>query len=118
MKPEEVKTLFKETIEEMKLEGITLRLVPMKRKIASFSFRTKTLRLNRWVIETLDPEIVKYIILHELVHFKLNDVNHGKEFLEEFGKFYTAEDTKRIETKLIRKLISTRILKTTISSNL
>ncbi|ADC66325.1 conserved hypothetical protein [Ferroglobus placidus DSM 10642] len=85
MERKEVIKLFKEIVKELGLEGIRIRIVPMKRKIASFSFKTKTLRVNRRVTELLDYELVRYIILHELVHFKINDANHGKRFLKNLG---------------------------------
>lgn len=113
MERKEVIKLFREIVKELGLEGVIIRLVPMKRKIASFSFKTKILKVNRRVIEFLDYELVRYIILHELIHFKINDVNHGKRFFEEFGKYYTEKDARIIEIKLIQKLISARILEIT-----
>jgi len=101
----EVKTLFKEIVEDMGLSGIKISLVPMKRKIASFSFRTKTLRLNSRLIGILEQELVRHIIIHELVHFKSNDVNHGRAFYEELQKYYTKEDSKILEEKLVQKLV-------------
>ncbi len=106
MERKEVIRLFRDIVEELNLEKIQIRLVPMKKKIASFSFKTKTLRLNREVVKVLDYELVRYIILHELVHLKINDVNHGKTFFEEFGKYYTETDSKILEIKLIQQLIS------------
>lgn len=108
MERKEVIKLFRELVKELGLDGVKIRLVPMKRKIASFSFKTKILRVNRKIVEVLDYELVRYIILHELIHFKIKDVNHGKRFFEEFGKYYTG-DVRMLEIKLIQKLISSQI---------
>jgi hypothetical protein len=53
----EPRKILKEVMQELELNGkITLRRVPMKRKIASFSFRANTLRLNRNLLEFLSEE--------------------------------------------------------------
>ncbi|RLG16081.1 hypothetical protein DRN63_04615, partial [Nanoarchaeota archaeon] len=47
------------------VDSVRLRLVPMKRKIASVSLRTNTIRLNKSLIHFLDQESIEYLIIHE-----------------------------------------------------
>jgi len=104
---EKLKTLLKELMEEMGIkENIQLRLAPMKQKIASLSFRSKVLRLNKKVAAYLNDEELKYVFSHELIHFKIRDVNHGFLFLEELQKYYTVEERDRLETGIIKKCLA------------
>ena len=98
--------LFRIMVKEFGLEKVKIRIVPMKRKIASFSFKTRTLRLNRNAVEILDEEQLKFIILHELIHLKIKDINHGSLFLEELRKHYSKEEAEQIELEIIKTLVS------------
>lgn len=98
--------ILKEVIEELGLnEKIRLRRVPMKRKIASFSFKTNILRLNKNLLDLISEEELRYIIRHELVHAKVKDANHGDEFTRELQKFYTENEIKEIEENMIKKYL-------------
>lgn len=102
----EQRRILKEVKEELGLNGkIRLRRVPMKRKIASFSFKTNTLRLNRNLLELLTEKEIRYIIRHELVHLKVRDLNHGSLFIEEMKKFYSEKEIEEIEEGVIKKLV-------------
>jgi len=102
----EPRKILNEVMQELGLNGkIRLRRVPMKHKIASFSFRTNTLRLNRNLLELLSEEELRYIIRHELVHLKVKDLNHGSLFLEEMKKFYSEKEIEKIERRIFEKLI-------------
>lgn len=104
---EKLKSILKELMQEMGIEeNISLKIVPMKQKIASFSFNTKILRLNQKAVEILSDEELKYILSHELIHLKIKDVNHGFLFMEELKKYYTIEEVHNIEIKIIKNFLS------------
>jgi len=84
---------------------VKLKIVPMKRKIASLSIDKGVLRLNQNVVEKLDEKELRYILLHELIHLKVNDVNHGSLFMKELEKYLEFEKTREIEIEIIKKLI-------------
>ena len=95
--------------EAMKLVGVednSLRVVlyPMKRKIASISFKTKTIRLNKNIAQYLDNEALKYILIHELVHYKTKSVQHNIKFWEELEKLYSRREVLEIEKRIINSL--------------
>ncbi len=107
MERKQVIRIFRSVVKELGIEGVKIRITPMKRKVASFSFKTKTLRLNSNIIDLLNEEQLKFIIFHELIHFKVRDVNHGSKFHEELEKYYDKEKTEQIELEIIKSLIST-----------
>lgn len=109
MERKHVIRLFRNMAKELCLENVRIRIVPMKRKIASFSFKTRTLRLNRNVIDIFDEEQLKFIILHELIHAKIEDVNHGSLFLRELEKHYNKEEAEKIESKISETFILSQI---------
>ena len=106
MERKQVIRLFRSMVKEFGLDEVKIRIVPMKRKIASLSFKTRTLRLNRNVVEILDEEQLRFIISHELIHLRIKDVNHGSLFLEELRKHYSKEEAEQIELKIIKTLVS------------
>ena len=103
---ERVKKILHELMEEMKInEGIKLKIVPMKQKIASLSLKTKTLRLNEKAVNVLSDEEIRYILIHELIHLKIKDASHGSSFLHELRKHYSPEDGYNLEIKIIKKML-------------
>ena len=106
MKINRVKELTNKALNSLNInDKIKIEIKPMKQDIASFSFKTKTLRLNKYVVENFDDELLYYIILHELIHFKTNSLYHGIDFYEELKKHYSEEQCDEIELKIIQKLI-------------
>lgn len=104
-----IKTLLEEVKEEIGLkDDIKIKLVPMQQKVASTSLDKKVLRLNSNIIEKLDESELKYVLLHELIHLKVKDVNHGSLFLQELGKYVNLENTWEIEVGMIKKLTPKR----------
>ena len=103
---ERLNKILDELMEEMEInETIKLKIIPMKQKIASLSFKTKILRLNRKVMEVLNDEEIRYILTHELIHFKIRSINHGSLFLRELEKHYNPKEALTLEVKIIEKLI-------------
>ena len=113
---ERVKKLLNELMKEIEIdETIKLRIVPMNQKVASLSFKTRVLRLNRKAVEVLNGEEIRYILTHELIHFKIKDINHGSSFLCELEKHYSLEEAYNFEVEIIGKLLEgykSQLLKT------
>ncbi len=103
---ERVREILYELVREMGInETVKLRVVPMKQKVASLSFKTKVLRLNKKAVKVLSRNELRYIIVHELIHLKIKDTNHGSLFLREMEKYYSFEKAYNFEIELIRKLL-------------
>lgn len=96
------------TIEVMKELGmdekIKIELKPMKKKLASYSFTTKTLRINSCAAEKLNDDQLKFIITHELIHIKTGSIDHGEEFIKELKKIYS-DKSENIEIDIIKTLL-------------
>jgi len=101
-----IKDLTTEVMKELGInEKINIELRPMKKKIASYSFTTKTLRINTIVVRKLNDDQLKYVITHELIHVKTGSVYHGKEFIKELNKVYSDSESENIELEIIKKLL-------------
>ncbi|WP_281033980.1 YgjP-like metallopeptidase domain-containing protein [Methanotorris igneus] len=79
---------------------------PYKRKIASISYTTKTIYINKNLINDFNEDEIKYIIAHELLHLK-------------FGKFHTLKfnnalyepfpNKEEIDKRILNKIKDIRI---------
>ena len=101
-----IEKLLREAMKLIGIEDDGLRVVlyPMKRKIASISFKTKTIRLNKTIVQNLDDEALKYILVHELIHYKTKSIQHDTRFWEELRKLYSEKKVFEIENKIINSI--------------
>ena len=106
---EKLNKLLQEIYRKMNIhEEVNLKIVPMKQKLASLSFRTKILRLNSNLLDILNEKEIEFILIHELVHLKIKDINHGSLFINELKNYTNLDDAKNIELKIIEKLLYTQ----------
>ena len=104
---ERVKALLEQAKETLGVDDeVRIMLYPMKRKIASVSLKTKTIRLNKNLLETLNDDELYFILVHELIHIKLLSSNHGNGFQKLLREIYAHRDPEAIENMLIKKLAS------------
>ena len=95
---------LKKDLEIPEDENIRIIIKPMKTKAASISLKNKIIRLNKNLI-SLDPECTRYLLLHELVHFKLKSTNHNNEFLKQLYSKIDTIKAKKIEEKILTKML-------------
>ena len=100
------------TIDELKKElgipkdeKIRIILRPMKTKAASISLKNGTIRLNKNLIAKLNPESIRYLLLHELIHYKLKSINHNGNFQKQLTSKIEETRIKEIENKIISNLL-------------
>lgn len=100
------------TIDELKKElgipkdeKIRIILRPMKTKAASISLKNGTIRLNKNLITKLNPESIRYLLLHELIHFKLKSINHNGNFQKQLTSKIEETRIREIENKIISNLL-------------
>ena len=86
-------------------DHIRLELRPMKTKAASISLKWKTIRINKFLTSNLDEEAMKYLILHELAHLKLNTTHHTNELYNLIYAIIDKNDVEKFETEILAKLI-------------
>ena len=85
-------------------DKIKLELKPLKTKAASISLRKGVIRLNRNLIPLLSDESIKYLILHELVHYKIGSVYHTKKFYEKVLKQFSIDSVREFEEEILKAL--------------
>lgn len=86
-------------------EKIRIVLKPMKTKAVSISLKKGTIRLNKNLISRLDLESIRYLLLHELIHYKLGSTNHNEAFQKELKSKMEETKIREIENKIIACLL-------------
>ena len=99
-----------ETLNEIKQdlgisEKIKIELKPMKTKAASISLKKNTIRINKNLISKLDLDSIEYLMLHELIHYKLKSTYHNNKFYELLKKKIDPEKIEQIERKILINLL-------------
>jgi len=102
MRKEEVNNILSEVKKILGIdEDFKIVLYPMKRKVASISLRSRTIRINKNFIDMLNEDQLKYILIHELIHYKLKKHSHDNDFVRELKRFYNENDIDSIEKELL-----------------
>jgi len=86
-------------------ENVHVMLIPLKSKAASISLRKKILRLNKRLIEKIDEETLQYLVLHELIHIKLNTIHHTKEFYNVLYKLMNEGEKDEYDLKILKEMM-------------
>ncbi len=107
---ERVRRLLEQAKQALKVEdNIKLVLYPMKYKVASISLKTKTIRINKNLVNVFDDEELYYILVHELIHIKTTSLNHGEGFYKLLNMLYPLSKLEEIENRIVKKLLKTGI---------
>ena len=99
-----------EILNELKAElgikdAVKIELKPMKTKAASVSLTKSIIRINKNIIPNLDTECLKYLILHELIHYKLKSTYHNGRFHKELNRKISKTEAKQLERKILKTLL-------------
>lgn len=106
MNKEQLKEILNELKDNLNIsENIKIELRPMKTKAASISLKKNTIRINKNIIPTLTPDCIKYLILHELTHYKLKSTYHNGDFHKQINKKIANAKAKELERKILRSLL-------------
>jgi len=99
-----------ETLNEIKQdlgisEKIKIELKPMKTKAASISLKNNTIRINKNILPRLDQECIKYLLLHELTHYKLKSKYHNGNFYKQLNRKVNNTKVKELEKRILTSLL-------------
>jgi len=86
-------------------EDVKIKIRRYRTRAAFSNIKTKTIYINKELLD-LGEETLKYLILHELIHIKLNTKYHNGDFHSILSRFISPE-----EITIIRRNISERLLK-------
>lgn len=101
-----VRRLLEQAKQALKVEdSIKLVLYPMKYKVASISLKTKTIRINKNLVNVFDDEELYYILVHELIHIKITSLSHGESFYKLLNTLYPLSKSEEIENRIVKKLL-------------
>ncbi len=98
-----------EMLEECKkfvgYEGVVkVKLKHYKIKAAAVNLKRKTIYINPHMLE-LGEEVVRYLLVHELLHLKLNTLNHNSEFYRILTAIIPEDEVKVYRKMIIEKLL-------------
>jgi len=106
MNKKHLKEILNELKNELKIqEPIKIELKPMKTKAASISLNRNTIRINKNIVSNLDLDCIRYLLLHELIHYKLKSTCHDREFHKQLSKKINQAKAKEIERKILTSLL-------------
>ena len=106
MNTKQLKEILNKLKEDLGIQDkIKLTLKPMKTKAASISLKKNTIRINKNLISKLDLDSIEYLMLHELIHYKLKSTHHNGKFYELLEKRIDPEKAKQIERNIITNLL-------------
>lgn len=106
MKSNQLRQILEELKEELGIKDpIKIVLVPIKTKAASISLKRRIIRINKNIIHNLDEESIKYLILHELIHYKLKNTYHNGEFYKQLTQKINEERARELERKILGTLL-------------
>jgi Predicted metal-dependent hydrolase len=89
-------------------EEIKIKVRNYKTRAAFCNLKTKTIYINKNLLD-LNEDILEYLILHELLHIKLNSKYHNDDFYKILYEFIPSEKIMYIGTKIREKLLQIQI---------
>jgi len=103
---EQLKEILNEIKQDLEIsEKIKIELKPMKTKAASISLKRSVIRINNSILPRLDKDCIKYLILHELVHYKLKSKYHNSDFYKQLHQKVNEVEAKELERKILTILL-------------
>ena len=108
-----IRAKINEILEEAKKDygigdKIKVVLKPMKVKAASVSLKKGIVRLNKNIVDPEDDVLLRYLIYHELAHYKLKSKYHTRDFYELLYSKIGREQAVAAEEKIIRRFTEIR----------
>lgn len=85
-------------------DAIKVKIRRYKTKTAFVDLKTRTIYINRDVLD-LGEDIITYLILHELIHIKLNNKYHDHEFFKILYEYISPEELTKVRSLVNEKFI-------------
>jgi predicted metal-dependent hydrolase len=85
-------------------DEVRVKIKKYKTKSAFINLKTKTIFINENLLE-LGEEVLKYLILHELIHLKLNSKYHGGKFNKILYSYIPPEKVSELRGLIVGKLL-------------
>jgi predicted metal-dependent hydrolase len=101
-----IKNILEEVKSELGMKNkIKVEVKKMKTKAASVSIRNAVIRLNKNVVIHSNKQCIRYLLLHELAHIKLQSRSHGSKFYSVIYQVMNRKDVNEAEKTILNLLI-------------
>jgi len=87
-------------------QDVKIKLRRYKSKSAFVNLKTRTVFINELLLD-LGEEVIRYLVLHELIHLKLNSKYHDSEFNKILYSHIPPEKVSKLRELITSKLLST-----------
>jgi predicted metal-dependent hydrolase len=106
---------IKRILEEYKLklevsDEVKVRVRNYKTRAAFTNLQTRVIYINKNLLD-VGEEVLRYLILHELIHIKLNNKYHDETFYKILYNYVTPEEIGVFRKVINEKLINTNHLR-------
>ena len=86
------------------VRDVKVRVRRLRTKAASSNIKTRTIYINKDLLD-LGEEVIEYLILHELLHIKLQSVYHDGRFYEMLHLFISPEKVEAIREVIMKRMV-------------
>jgi len=86
-------------------EDVKIKLRRYKTKSAFVNLKTRTIFINELLLD-LGDEVLRYLVLHELIHLKLNSKYHDSEFNKILYSYIPPEKVSKLRELITHKLLT------------
>jgi len=83
---------------------VKIKLRRYKTKSAFVNLKTMTIFINELLLD-LGEEVIRYLVLHELIHLKLNSKYHDSEFNKILYSYIPPEKVGKLRELITSKLL-------------
>jgi predicted metal-dependent hydrolase len=100
-----VEEILKKYKEELGInDEVRVKIKKYKTRSAFINLKTKTIFINENLLE-LGEEVLRYLILHELIHLKLNSKYHDSEFNRTLYSYIPPEKVSELRGLIVGKML-------------
>lgn len=85
-------------------DEVRVKIKKYKTRSAFINLKTKTIFINENLLE-LGEEVLRYLILHELIHLKLNSKYHDGEFNRILYSYIPPEKVSELRGLIVGKML-------------
>jgi predicted metal-dependent hydrolase len=99
------------------VRDVKVRVRRLKTKAASSNIKTRTIYINKDLLD-LGEDVIEYLVLHELIHIKLQSVYHDERFYSMLYFLMTPEKVDAIRRRIMERMVQNYVAKRTSMKNL
>ena len=91
-------------------DDVKVKVRRYRTKAASSNIKTRTIYINEDLLD-LSEDIIKYLVLHELLHIKLQSKYHDERFYAMLHFFIPPEEVDTIREVIMKRMLQNYVMK-------